>query len=131
MSSPFRCPPFISTALHPSFKIFSPADVIDFTSSGQMPVSTIVSLRLGVIIVASGISSLFIVSIASSLISLHPLVDTITGSKTTYRGLYSFMLEVIAFTISTSFIIPILTARGFMSVITASICAFTYGAGIG
>lgn len=41
------------------------------------------------------------------------------------------MHDAIALTISTSFIIPIFIATGFMSVITASICAFTYDAGTG
>ena len=62
---------------------------------------------------------------ASGCISIDPLVDTITGSITIMPGLLSCRVLTIAFIVATSFTIPIFTASGLMSSITAFICPDT------
>ena len=74
------------------------------------------------ITVAIGSSCVFNVSIAVSLISLDPLVATITGSTTIFSRWYSFSFFDIIFINSSDDTIPIFTASGRMSVITASNC---------
>ena len=69
------------------------------------------------------------ISIAASFINFRPLVDTITGSYTTCSGRNLRKQSAIALTVSSSLTIPILTASGCKSSITASICPQTISAG--
>lgn len=87
------------------------------------PKRTSASGMFGVINVASGRSSVFKVSIASSLISLAPLVATITGSTTTFFKLYSLIESAITLIKAEDDTIPVFTASGKMSVTTAFICS--------
>ena len=86
---------------------------------------------LGVMSVHSGNNSWQITVTASSLISFRPLDDTITGSNTIYRGLKRDRHSAIARTVSASLTIPIFTASGWISLITAFICAAIYCGGTG
>ena len=69
----------------------------------------------GVIISASGIRMLINDALASSSKSLDPLVETITGSKTIFFGLYFFNLSAIVLISSELDTIPIFTASGNIS----------------
>ena len=79
---------------------------------------------LGVMTVASGKSSFFRLSIASSLISFAPLVATITGSTTMFLRENRLMQAAIVLISSVDATIPVFTASGKISVTTASICFF-------
>ena len=89
-----------------------------------LPQRTSASGMFGVITVARGSKRSFKVKIASSLISLAPLVATITGSTTTFLKLNSLIESAIALMSAEEETIPTLTAAGKMSVATAAICAF-------
>ena len=78
----------------------------------SIPESTSASGIFGVIIVASGINLFFNVLMASSLISLAPLVAIITGSTTILFALYSVSLSAIVSISPLEETIPVFTASG-------------------
>ena len=80
---------------------------------------------------ARGSRRSFIARRASACIRAHPLVDTITGSTTIWRGLYVSSALMTASSVSASFTIPIFTASGRMSSITAEIWSYTASGGRG
>ena len=106
------CPPLHSTAQLYVSEIFFAAASISATDVIFIPVSSSVSGIFGVRIFASGNNSAFKVSIASSLISLAPLVATMTGSTTTFFASYCFNFAAIMQISSLSDTIPIFTASG-------------------
>ena len=82
----------------------------------DIPESTSASGIFGVRICASGNRYSFKVLTASSLISLAPLVATITGSTTIFFASYSFSLSAIFMIRPEDETIPIFTASGKISV---------------
>jgi len=103
--------------------ISSAAFSISSAALMSTPESTSASGILGVITVASGNNLLFNMLIASSLISLAPLVATITGSTTIFPALYSVSLSAITSISSPEATIPVLTASGYISVNILSSCS--------
>ena len=87
--------------------------------------STSASGMFGVSRVAIGSKRLQNVPKASSCMSIEPLVDTITGSTTSFCGEYSCSVSAIARIVAWSFTMPTFIAVGFMSSITARICPAT------
>ena len=85
--------------------------------------STSASGIFGVITVARGNNLLFNVPMASSLISLAPLVATITGSTTMFFAWYSVSLSAIVSISSLDETIPVLIASGLISVKILSSCS--------
>ena len=85
--------------------------------------STSASGIFGVITVARGNNLLFNVPMASSLISLAPLVATITGSTTIFFAWYSVSLSAIVSISSLDETIPVLIASGLISVKILSSCS--------
>ena len=85
-----------------------------------MPVSRVSSGIFGVTTSASGSSRSTSVSMASAARSGAPLVATITGSTTTCAAWYSWSFAAIVSMSAHDDVMPILTARGGMSVNTAS-----------
>ena len=84
------CPPLHKTAQCYSSWIFFAASTISSSDLISISARTSASGIFGVITVAIGNSCVFNVSIAVSLISLDPLVATITGSTTIFFRWYSF-----------------------------------------
>ena len=85
---PSRCPPFTRTAHPTSRHILPAARSMSSTVSIFMPDRISASGTLGVRSEAKGISSVRNTCRASSCISRHPLVETITGSMITATPLY-------------------------------------------
>ena len=120
-----RCPPFISTALHPSARIFSAAARACRRVRTGMPDSAVASGALGVTRQASGSSSCFSARSPSSSISLVPSFARITGSITRLGA--SCFLIALATSRTTAALasIPVFAAPGRMSESTASNCSRT------
>ena len=81
--------------------------------------------RFGVTISAMGRSFSFISLSASACIRAQPLVGTITGSTTIWRGPYVSRALTTASSVAASFTMPTFTASGRMSSITAAIWSYT------
>ena len=77
-----------------------------------MPESSLASGILGVITVARGSNLFFNVLMASSLISLAPLVATITGSTTMFFASYPTSLSHMTLMRPDDDTIPVFTASG-------------------
>ena len=88
------------------------AATMSFCVSIARPDSTSASGILGVSTLAIGSRHSFNVSIASSLISLDPLVATMTGSTTILSALYAFNFSAMMRIRGLADTIPILTASG-------------------
>ena len=116
------CPPLRRTEQPNFLEIFLAAVSISSSEETDIWARTSASGMFGVITVASPSNSLFNTSTASSLISLAPLVATITGSITIFLSEYCLIDEAITLISSAEETIPIFTASGKMSVTTASIC---------
>ena len=115
-------PPFRSTLQsYVSLMIFA-AFSMSFSFLISISASISASGIFGVITFAIGSNFFFNVSIASSLINLTPLVETITGSTTILSALNLRSFVEIISMILLSDTIPILTASGLISVNTASNC---------
>ena len=115
-------PPLQSTAQrYCSLMAFAAATM----SSGVrtvMPESTSVSGMFGVSTVASGSRCALSAAMASSLMSLAPLVATMTGSTTMFSARYSRSFRAMTSIRPVDETMPILTASGRMSVKMLSSC---------
>ena len=124
--SPSVCPPLTSTPLTDRC-----SDSHSASSSGVpscFEASDSASGRFGVISVHSGISSSRTACRASGGVSGRPDVDSMMGSSTVNDGLYCPMALATACTVAASGSIPILTACGIRSSITAASCSYTRSA---
>ncbi len=116
-----RCPPLISTAFAPSPMMRLAACLALAALVTRHWAMHSASARFGVTTVASGSNCSMSAVTASSSISRLPLVAIITGSSTTCRGFHCRSLTATVSMICEFMSIPIFTASGVMSLITASI----------
>ena len=142
MGAPSACPPFSSTAAPPqawlrrcSHSFFS-SSFPSLLSPEKVSVNPVTSIpavrsrvsasgRLGVTSVESGSNSFCKTGTAAASSSGMPEVESITGSTTTYSGLYSRSNFVTACTTAALPSIPVLTATGIKSSITAAAWRYT------
>mmetsp|Transcript_78895 Transcript_78895/g.243447 ORF Transcript_78895/g.243447 Transcript_78895/m.243447 type:complete len:476 (+) Transcript_78895:224-1651(+) len=137
-SSAFRWPPLTSAQAGPmSQRSRAACRMASTVSIFRPPKRSSASGRLGVMIVAMGKSSDFTLAIASSCRSTWPLVETITGSRTTRLRhcstgpARSRRPRATPATVSLVASIPVLTTSAPMSSSTDLICCCTKSTGTG